>query len=54
MLTPAMKGLVSSRAPQMEIQAEAERTGWRSLRDMALDAALQGHTTLEEVDRVAA
>jgi general secretion pathway protein E len=53
-LTPALKSLVSARAPQAQIQAEAERTGWRSLRALAIDAALQGHTTLEEVDRVAA
>ena len=53
LLTPALKALVSARAPQGQIQAEAERNGWRSLRSLALDAALRGHTTLEEVDRVA-
>ncbi|HZT56123.1 MAG TPA: GspE/PulE family protein, partial [Burkholderiaceae bacterium] len=53
-LAPALKALVSARAPQAQIQAEAERTGWRSLRGLAIDAALRGHTTLEEVDRVAA
>lgn len=53
-LNAALKGLVSTRAPQAQIQAEAERAGWRSLRALAIDAALQGHTTLEEVDRVAA
>ena len=53
-LNPALKALVSARAPQAQIQAEAERSGWRSLRALAIDAALQGHTTLEEVDRVAA
>jgi general secretion pathway protein E len=52
-LTPALKALVAARAPQAQIQAEAERGGWRSLRALALDAALHGHTTLEEVDRVA-
>ena len=54
LLTAPLKALVASRAPLADIQAEAERTGWRSLRALALDAALQGHTTLEEVDRVAA
>ena len=53
-LTPALKALVSARAPQVQIQAEAERTGWRSLRELALDAAVRGHTTLEEVERVVA
>ncbi|MGM9491333.1 GspE/PulE family protein [Ideonella sp. YS5] len=53
-LNAALKGLVAARAPQAQIQAEAERAGWRSLRALAIDAALRGHTTLEEVDRVAA
>jgi general secretion pathway protein E len=52
-LTPALKALVAARAPQADIQAEAERGGWRSLRSLALDAALRGDTTLDEVDRVA-
>ncbi|QTN25663.1 type II/IV secretion system protein [Rhizobacter sp. AJA081-3] len=52
-LTPALKALVAARAPQAQIQAEAERTGWQPLRQLALDAALRGQTTLEEVDRVA-
>lgn len=54
LLTPALKTLVSTRAPHAQIQAEAEKGGWRTLRSLALDAALQGHTTLEEIDRVAA
>lgn len=45
---------MSARAPHEQLRAEAERQGWRSLRALAVDAALQGHTTLEEVDRVAA
>jgi len=53
-MTPELKALVAQRAPQAEIQAEAERNGWRSLREQALDAVAQGHTTLDEVDRVAA
>lgn len=53
-MTPALKALVAARAPQAQIQAEAERGGWRSLRSLAVEAALDGHTTLEEVDRVAA
>ncbi|MBI3346940.1 MAG: type II/IV secretion system protein [Burkholderiales bacterium] len=53
-LTPTLKSLVSARAPLAEIQAEAERSGWRSLRTLAIEIALQGLTTPEEVDRVAA
>lgn len=53
LLSPALKALVAARAPQVEIQAEAERAGWKSLRSLALEGALEGHTTLEEVDRVA-
>jgi len=52
-LTPALKELVAARAPQAQIQAEAERGGWRSLRALAMESALQGETTAEEVDRVA-
>lgn len=53
LLTPALKALVSQRAPFAQIQEEAQRQGWRSLRSLALDAAVRGETTLEEVDRVA-
>lgn len=53
LMTPTVKALVARRAPQAEIQAEAERHGWRSFRDQALEAVSQGKTTLEEVDRVA-
>ena len=53
-LTPACKALIARRAPADEIQQEAARSGWRSLRDQALAAAAAGLTTLEEVDRVAA
>ena len=54
LMTPALKALVAARAPQVQIQAEAERTGWKTLRSLAIDAVLEGRTTLEEVDRVAA
>jgi len=53
-MTPALKALIARRAPHTEVQSEAERTGWRSLRQQALHAAACGMTTLEEVDRVAA
>ena len=54
LMTPALKALVARRAPQTEIQAEAERGGWRSLREQAMDAVALGITTLDEVERVAA
>ena len=54
LLTAPLKALVAARAPLAQIQAEAQRSGWRSLRALAIDAALRGYTTLEEVDRVAA
>jgi general secretion pathway protein E len=53
-LTPALKLLLSRRAPQLELQDEAARNGWRSLREQALTAMVDGSSTLEEVDRVAA
>ncbi|MEO8154059.1 MAG: GspE/PulE family protein [Rhizobacter sp.] len=54
LMTPALKALVARRAPQTEIQAEAERGGWRALREQAMAAVAQGITTVDEVDRVAA
>ncbi len=52
-LTPASKDLIARRALVSEVQQEAARSGWRGLRDQALDAAAIGATTLEEVNRVA-
>jgi general secretion pathway protein E len=53
-LTPPLKSLIAAHAALDQIQAEAERGGWRGMRDLALDAAVRGETTLEEADRVAA
>jgi general secretion pathway protein E len=53
LLTPAVKALVAARAPLAQIQSEAERSGWRSLRSLAIEAAVEGRTTPEEVERVA-
>jgi general secretion pathway protein E len=53
LLTPELKSLIAARAPVLEIQAAAQRTGWRPLRTLALREALHGRTSLEEVDRVA-
>ncbi|NRF68878.1 type II/IV secretion system protein [Aquincola sp. S2] len=52
-LTPALRALIAARAPAAEVQAEAQRGGWRSLREQALQAVDAGWTTLEEADRVA-
>jgi len=53
-LTPSLKALLARRVSQLELQAEATHNGWRSLREQALTAAVDGLTTMEEVDRVAA
>jgi general secretion pathway protein E len=53
-LTPALKALFARRVPQLELEAEATQHGWRSLREQALNVSVEGLTTLEEVDRVAA
>ena len=53
-LTPPLKELLSGRGARTELQTEAGRHGWRSLREQALSAAAAGVTSMEEVDRVAA
>lgn len=52
-MTPAMKGLIAARAPLDRMQDMAKANGWISLRSLALQAAANGLTTLEEVNRVA-
>ena len=52
-LTSTLKALIARRAPQAEIQLAAADTGWRSLQELAFEAAARGMTTLEEVERVA-
>ena len=53
-MTPTLRGMISQRATQVEIQAEASRSGWRSLREQAMLAVEAGITTMDEVNRVAA
>ena len=53
-MTPTLRGMISQRATQVEIQAEASRSGWQSLREQALIAVEAGVTTMDEVNRVAA
>lgn len=52
-MSSELKALVARRAPLADLQTEAVRCGWRSLREQALEAAARGDTTMEEVDRVA-
>lgn len=52
-LTPELKALIAARATPLALQAVAVQGGWRSLKEQAIDAAAQGLTTLEEVQRVA-
>lgn len=52
-LDPTLKDMLARRVPPLELQRQAAGSGWRSLRDQALDAARAGQTTMEEVDRVA-
>jgi general secretion pathway protein E len=52
LMNDRLRQMVSSRAPIEELKHEARRTGTRYLREIALDLALAGETTLEEVCRV--
>ncbi len=47
-----MRELINDKAPLHEIEAEARRIGYTSLREDALKKALLGLTTLDEVERV--
>ncbi|MDQ8202284.1 GspE/PulE family protein [Pelagicoccus sp. SDUM812003] len=47
-----MREMITNRAPLHELQAAANRVGFRSLREDALKKALLGLTTLDEVERV--
>ncbi|RXZ43233.1 type II/IV secretion system protein [Crenobacter cavernae] len=51
-LTPALKDALMRRASSTELTRLASDDGHRSMRDVAVAAALAGHTTLEEVRRV--
>lgn len=52
LLTDELRELIASRAPITHIKEVAARGGTRSLREAALDVALAGETTLEEINRV--
>jgi len=52
MLDDAMRELIVARAPVRQIKEAARRNGTRFLRDAAVELFLDGHTTLDEVNRV--
>jgi general secretion pathway protein E len=49
-----LRSLIAERASPAALQAAARERGLRTLRDAALDLVAQGHTTLEEANRVTA
>lgn len=51
-LTDDMRELIVARAPIRQLKEQARRQGTRFLRDVALDLVRQGHSTLQEVNRV--
>lgn len=51
-VTDEVRNLISRRAPEHEIRAEARRGGMRTLMEDAIDKASRGLTTLDEVVRV--
>jgi general secretion pathway protein E len=51
-LTDALRDLLAERAPLSRIKAAAHEAGYRSLRDAAVAATVNGQTTIEEINRV--
>lgn len=51
-MTPAMQTLVSQRATDAELQTQARKDGFTTMREYGLQKALDGITTLDEVSRV--
>ncbi len=47
-----MKRLINRSAPEQDIRGYLAQTGWRTLRQKALDVVDRGDSTLEEVMRV--
>jgi general secretion pathway protein E len=52
MLDDALRELIVARAPVRQIKEAARHNGTRFLRDSAVALFLDGHTTLDEVNRV--
>lgn len=51
-MSDALRDLLVQRAPLSQIRQSARESGFTSLRDAAIALALQGETTLEEINRV--
>jgi general secretion pathway protein E len=51
-LNDELRELITSRAPPRQLKEAARRAGTRFLRDVAFEAVREGHTTLQEIDRV--
>jgi len=51
-LDDSLRELIVARAPVRQIKEAARKNGTRFLRDAAVDLFLDGHTTLDEVNRV--
>jgi general secretion pathway protein E len=51
-LTDEIRELIIARAPIRALKEQARLQGTRFLRDIALDLVREGHTTLQEVNRV--
>lgn len=51
-LTDEIRELIVSRAPIRLLKEQARKQGTRFLRDVALDLVREGHSTLQEVNRV--
>jgi general secretion pathway protein E len=51
-LNDELRELITARAPVRQLKEAAVRHGTRLLRDAALDAVRDGHTTLQEINRV--
>lgn len=51
-LTDEIRELIVARAPIRALKEQARQQGTRFLRDVALDLVKQGHSTLQEVNRV--
>ncbi|MEZ5388183.1 MAG: GspE/PulE family protein [Prosthecobacter sp.] len=52
LMTPAMQSLVSQKASEADLQAQARRDGFVPMREYGLQKVFEGITTLEEVARV--
>jgi type IV pilus assembly protein PilB len=49
---PELKRLINNQASESDIRTHLDRSGWRALREKALDVVDRGESTLEEVLRV--